>query len=116
MKPLNASLDALVANPGLAPALTPAERARLLVQAAAVLAVLGAAALRPDDTLKPEPEPADRLLTAEEAAPIAGLTVRQLKARELPFKRKLGHRTIRFSARGLARWLERPSRGPHPRR
>ena len=62
---------------------------------------------RPAETLQSEPD--DRLLTAEEAAPIAGLTVRQLKTRRLSFRKKLGHRTVRFSERGLRAWLRRAS-------
>ena len=50
----------------------------------------------------------DRLLTAEDAAIISGLTVRQLKSRRgLPFRKRIGHRTLRFSERGLRAWLRR---------
>jgi predicted DNA-binding transcriptional regulator AlpA len=51
----------------------------------------------------------DRLLTAEEAAPLLGLTVEQLKRRasEYRFTKKLGHRTVRFSEIGLRHWIER---------
>jgi predicted DNA-binding transcriptional regulator AlpA len=60
--------------------------------------------------VQPErPQEHDRLLTAEEAASIAGLTPKQLTARRLPFKRRIGHRTIRFSERGLHAWLRRAS-------
>jgi predicted DNA-binding transcriptional regulator AlpA len=62
---------------------------------------------RPDET--PRSEPDDRLLTAEEAAALSGLTVVQLKTRKLPFRRKIGHRTVRFSERGLRVWLRRAS-------
>jgi len=54
-----------------------------------------------------EPEP-DRLLTAEQAALLCGLSVEALKRRrDLPFRRKLGPKTIRFSARGIERHLKR---------
>jgi hypothetical protein len=43
-------------------------------------------------------------LTAEQAAQRTGLTVKQIKSRRLPFRKKLGHRTIRYSERGLERW------------
>jgi predicted DNA-binding transcriptional regulator AlpA len=50
----------------------------------------------------------DRLLTAAEAAALVGLTVDQLKRRRsLPFRKKVGHRTVRYSERGIRRWLER---------
>jgi len=58
----------------------------------------------------PQPEAQDRLLTAEEAAPLTGLTARQLLTRRrLPFRRRVGHRTIRFSERALRAWLRRSS-------
>jgi len=54
-----------------------------------------------------EPE-ADRLLTADEASVRCGLDVKALKRRrDLPFRRVIGARTIRFSARGIERWLKR---------
>lgn len=59
-----------------------------------------------------EPAPvveSDRLLSAEEASALCGLTPHQLKSRRLPFKRRIGHRTIRFSERGLRVWLRRQS-------
>ena len=105
MPPLAASLDVLAADPGRAVLLSPEERGRLIVQAAAVLAALGAGLALPED--KPQPEPSDRLLTAEQAAQRTGLTVKQIKSRRLPFKRRIGHRTIRYSERGLERWLRR---------
>ena len=62
----------------------------------------------------PKPEPAapkaaidDRLMTAEEAATFVGLTVKQLQRRRLPFRKKLGHRTVLYSERGIRRWLAR---------
>jgi len=99
------SLDALARDPGRAQALAPEERGRLIVQAAAVLAALGAGLTIA--AVQPQADQADRLLTAEEAAAISGLTVRQLKTRRLPFRKKLGHRTVMFSERGLRAWLRR---------
>jgi predicted DNA-binding transcriptional regulator AlpA len=49
----------------------------------------------------------DRLLTAEEAAPLLALTVEQVKRHRFPFTRKLGHKTVRYSETGLRRWVER---------
>ena len=56
-----------------------------------------------------EPAKADRLLTAEEAAPLLGLSVDQLKrrARTLPFTKKTGRKTLRFSEQGIARYQRR---------
>lgn len=51
----------------------------------------------------------DRLLTLDDAARQLGVktTWLQRHARSLPFARRLGHRTLRFSARGIERWLAR---------
>lgn len=50
----------------------------------------------------------DRLLTVKEAGEILGVEDRWLYDRSdaLPFARKLAPRTLRFSERGLYRWLE----------
>jgi excisionase family DNA binding protein len=55
------------------------------------------------------PEAVDRLLTVEEVAERLGATPKYVyrQAGRWPFRRKLGGRTLRFSERGLARWLER---------
>ena len=59
------------------------------------------------------PQPArnggpDRLLTAQEAADRLGVSKRWMyrKADELPFTRRIGEGTLRFSERGLERWKE----------
>jgi len=50
----------------------------------------------------------DVLLSAEDAAKRLGLTPTQLlRKRGLPFRRKLAPKTIRFSARGIERYLKR---------
>jgi predicted DNA-binding transcriptional regulator AlpA len=53
--------------------------------------------------------PADRLLDVTEAARLLDVRPRWLydHAKTLPFTRKLGGRTLRFSEAGLRRWLER---------
>lgn len=50
----------------------------------------------------------DRMLDVEAAAEILGVEPRWLYDRSdsLPFARKLAPRTLRFSERGLYRWLE----------
>src|SRR6266542_5929585 len=105
MSHLVPSLDVLAADPGRAVMLSCQERGRLIVQAAAVLAALGAGLALPAE--QTQPEPSDRLLTPEQAAQRTGLTVKELKTRKLPFKRKLGHRRTRYSGRGLERWRRR---------
>ena len=49
----------------------------------------------------------DRLLDVHEASERMGLTTKQLYRRSdsLPFTRKLGPRTLRFSEKGLEKWL-----------
>ena len=51
----------------------------------------------------------DRLLTAAEAATQLGVAPKWLyrHAARLPFTRRLSPKVLRFSASGLARWLER---------
>lgn len=58
-----------------------------------------------DDTDDPDP---DAMLTVDEAAEILGVETRWLYDRSdsLPFAKKLAPRTLRFSERGLYRWLE----------
>jgi excisionase family DNA binding protein len=48
------------------------------------------------------------LLTVEEAADRMATTTAWLyrHAKRLPFSRKLGHRTLRFDAQGLDRWVK----------
>jgi predicted DNA-binding transcriptional regulator AlpA len=49
----------------------------------------------------------DRLLTAEEAAAMLGVTVRWLyrHAAKLPFTRRISRKNLRFSERGLRNWI-----------
>ncbi len=51
--------------------------------------------------------PAVRLLTAREAAALLNVTPRWLyaRAKRLPFVRRLGAKTLRFDADGVAKWL-----------
>ena len=55
---------------------------------------------------KPATEP-DRLLKAKEAAPLLGVAERWLydHADELPFTKRIGPRTVRFSEIGLRRFM-----------
>ncbi|OGF10423.1 MAG: hypothetical protein A2W00_08965 [Candidatus Eisenbacteria bacterium RBG_16_71_46] len=56
----------------------------------------------------------DEMLTAELAARRTGMSRRQLykraRAGELPFARRVSARSVRFSARGIERWLTQKSR------
>ncbi len=52
-------------------------------------------------------EEPDRWLTPEEAAEFLGLTVAQLNRRRSLPRRKLGHRTVRYSLSALKRYLAR---------
>jgi len=56
---------------------------------------------------------ADRLLSAQEAATLMSMSEDWLyrNARKLPFTRKLGPKMLRFSQRGIIKWLE--SRKPN---
>ena len=51
----------------------------------------------------------DRMLTAQEAAPLLGVTPRWLyaHAKTLPFARRLSRKALRFSEVGLRRWTLR---------
>ena len=69
-----------------------------------------AQALRAEQPAPPAaPSSADRLLTAEQAAAVLGVSKKWLyrRAARLPFARHLSGRTLRFSEVGLRRWIER---------
>lgn len=71
-----------------------------------------AGALRAEQPARPgppAPSSPDRLLTAEEAAAVLGVSRRWLYAHagHLPFARHLSRRALRFSEAGLRRWIER---------
>jgi hypothetical protein len=98
------TLDAIARDPALAAALSARDRGALIVQAAAVLAALGAT-IR---TAREDDEP-DTLLTVEQAASRLALSPDYLyrHARQFPFLvRPNGARAIRFSAHGVARYIE----------
>lgn len=104
--PSTASADAVrrivdAAEPGELPALA-AELGRalpeVLIRFAAQTAAIAAPPLR---------ERSGELLTVEQAAKRYGLAKTWLyrHAKGLPFTRKLGHRTLRFDAHALEKWL-----------
>ena len=57
---------------------------------------------------QPEGKPAERLMDVNAAAELLGVEPRWIydRADRLPFTRRLGKRTLRFSESGLLRWLE----------
>ena len=104
------SLDQIADDPNSLAGL-PAEtlRALLLRSAAAQSALAARFALEnPTADGRPEATNSDRLLTAEEAEALSGISARWLRRnhKKLPFSRKLSHKTLRFSEAGLRRWLD----------
>jgi hypothetical protein len=87
------------------------DRPALIVALAARLAALGAALAEPaGPTLHPAPaETSGRLLSAAEAAQIAGVSPRWLlrRTRGLRFRHDLSRKQARFEEQGLRRWLLR---------
>jgi hypothetical protein len=91
----------------------PQDRPGLVVALSARLAALGAslaAVSRPTDGhgAKAAPEGTGRLLNAQEAAAVAGVTVRWLlrHTRGLRFRRDLSRKQARFEEQGFRRWLQ----------
>ncbi len=86
----------------------------LLARLASLQAVLLARLLvSSKETGSPKlPAEPDRLLTAEEAAPLLGTTVRWLyrHSGQLPFARRLSRKALRFSEAGLRRYMATRSR------
>ena len=80
----------------------------------AVMAALAAAQTQLSARLLAAPAPKaterledDRLLTAEEAAPVLGITPHWLyrHANQLPFARRLSRKVLRFSESGLKKYV-----------
>jgi predicted DNA-binding transcriptional regulator AlpA len=99
------AIEALLA--GAEPAELPAIAGELALALAGVLARLATPASSPVRTLSASTaDEADTLLTVEQAAARLGVKKSWLyrHSLNLPFTRKLGHRTVRYDARGLERW------------
>jgi predicted DNA-binding transcriptional regulator AlpA len=79
----------------------------LLCQISALQTALAVRLMAPAAPARPnEPTGDDRLLTAEEAAKILGVTVRWIyRHQRLPFIRKLSRKVLRVSEVALRRWL-----------
>lgn len=78
----------------------------LLLQVAGLLTTLSARSGIPANG-KANPAEADQLLTVEEAAPKLSVSKDWLyrHANKLPFTVRLGHRQLRFSARGITKYI-----------
>jgi predicted DNA-binding transcriptional regulator AlpA len=100
------SLDELAADPGKAAALPPEAARALTLRCLIVLAALATAAAPSNGPCSPEAPAEDRLLDVEEAARRLAVSPDWLyrRATRLPFTVRPG-RTLRFSARGLERYL-----------
>ncbi len=75
--------------------------------ARALTAVVARSATTAAEPARPAPDGhRDELLSIDDAAARLSVKVSWLyrHARDLPFTRKIGHRTLRFDARGLERW------------
>ena len=64
-------------------------------------------ALGPEQTPRPPDVAPDRLLTVKETAKLLGVSTKYIyeHANDFPFTRRLGKKTLRFSAQGVDRWL-----------
>src|SRR5690242_3645029 len=103
-------LAELLADPGKAALVTREEALALAVDLARVAKALELRALSPAAPASngngKTSEHGDRLLDVHEAAKRLGLTERELYRRpRLPFRVKLGEGTLRFSERGIERYL-----------
>lgn len=106
--------------PGMCPSVSPGDTLATLVQstppselpalaaelARALTTVFARTAAAMPATPPSSPNGDSPLLTVEQAADRLGVPTTWLyrHARNLPFTKKLGHRTLRFDAKGLERW------------
>lgn len=97
----------LLADPALALDLPLPEAAAMLARVGALEAVLRCRLVTPAAANGRQPESADRLLTPGEVGERAGLSVKQVyrRAKAWPFTRRPSPGTLRFSERGLERWM-----------
>jgi excisionase family DNA binding protein len=105
-------LARLLTDPQAVERLQPEELLPLVAELEQLKLVLLGRYLGGEGREAPAPGPAeeeDILLTAEEVAQRLGVSKRWVyeHASGWPFSRRLGRRTVRFSARGLERWMQR---------
>ncbi|MEE8494405.1 MAG: helix-turn-helix domain-containing protein [Nitrospirales bacterium] len=102
-------LAALLLHPERVAELPPEAIPPMLCQLAALQSALSARLLMiPPGNGGPEaPEQGDRLLPAEEAAALLGVTPRWLyrHAKRLPFSKRLSRKALRFSEAGIQKWM-----------
>lgn len=106
---VSVSLDALLADPSRVADVSAPDAVVLMGSLGALMQLLAARAVSGVPAqLAPTPaSPPDRLLTPREAATRLSVEVRWLyrHADQLPFTRRLGPRTLRFSEAGIARYM-----------
>ena len=112
------SIDGLLKHPNRVSEVPAGEVPELLVRLGALLAALAArqaaSASNGNKVLQVEPtNNRDRNLTADEAAKMLGMKKSWLyrHSGKLPFTRRLSRRAIRFSEKGIRRWLETRNHG-----
>jgi excisionase family DNA binding protein len=115
------SIDGLLEQPDRVSEVPAGEVPGLLVRLGALLAALAArhAANASNESKVVQNEPTrsrDRNLTADEAAKMLGMKKSWIyrHSGELPFTRRLSRRAIRFSEKGVRRWLETRRNGRQP--
>jgi hypothetical protein len=100
------NLSAVLGDPSRAASLPRELLPAAFSHVSAVMAALAGAATAPVSAERAEPN--DRLLTLEQAAALANVSVRWLRRhRDLPFFVQLSKKNLRVSETRLRRWLER---------
>ena len=115
------SIDGLLEQPDRVSEVPVGEVPGLLVRLGALVAALAARhaanVSNASKVLQVEPtDNRDRNLTADEAAKMLGMKKSWLyrHSGELPFTRRLSRRAVRFSEKGIRRWLETRRNGRQP--
>src|SRR3989442_9493872 len=110
LPPPNAmTLDDLARDPSAVIHLAPNERAQFLALALVVVGALAAPAVTTNGAHAHDAEQPDRWLKDEEAAALLSVSTRWLRRHgaNLPFRRSLSGKIIRYSEAGLRRWQTR---------
>ena len=115
------SIDGLLEQPDRVSEVPAGEVPGLLVRLGALVAALAARHVanvsNANKVLQVEPtDNRDRNLTADEAAKMLGMKKSWLyrHSGKLPFTRRLSRRALRFSEKGIRRWLETRRNGRQP--
>ena len=115
------SIDGLLKQPDRVSEVPAGEVPGLLVRLGALLAALAArhaaSASNGNKVVQIEPtDNRDRNLKVDEAAEMLGVTRSWLyrHSGKLPFTRRLSRRAVRFSEKGIRRWLETRRNGRQP--